>query len=390
MKPDKNILFIVHNYNSFQKDQIEAVAEFFENVYVLVRYNPLFRLASLLPLPGSRKFKREYTIDVVNTPSNVKIVETPVWYLPVDFFYQRLGISHFQAVNKAIKTNKLHFDLIHAHFLWSSGYAGIRIKDLYKVPLVVTAHGYDVYTLPFKNEEWSNRINEVIKNTDVITTPSTSNLKTMQKLEGVHKVIVIPNGYTESLFTPKDSKECRKKLNIPPSSKVLVSVGNLEQIKGHEYLIDAVSKIQTRYNELKCYIIGSGSRERRLGEQISASNLMDKVFLIGAVKHNKLSDWLCAADLFVMPSLKESFGVAQLEALACGVPVVATRNGGSEEIITNKQYGILCSPKDGDKLSQAIFEALNIKWDRDTLISHAISFSHEKLKYKFRDIYSSL
>lgn len=383
----KNILFIVHNYNSFQKDQIESVSKYFENVYVLIRFNPIFRLAYFFSLGKLKKFSPSYSLDCYKKPANVILIVTPVWYLPIGIFYKNLGEPHFKAAQKAIVKNNIEFDLIHSHFLWSSGYAGAKLKEKYNVPLVLTGHGYDVYSLPHKNPSWREKISMVIKQADIITTPSESNLRVFKELGFDQKVKVIPNGYHKSLFYPLDMNTCRRRLGVPLKPNVIINVGNLEKVKGHIHLIHAVRKLTGTHPSILCFIVGDGSLKRALKREINRLNLGKNIFLLGAKKHKDLVEWINASNVFVMPSIKESFGVAQVEALACGNPVVATKNGGSEEIITNFSHGILCEPNDSTALSQAINTALNKNWDSSKIVDYASKFSWETLGGKFWEVY---
>ncbi|MGA9189446.1 MAG: glycosyltransferase, partial [Methanosarcina sp.] len=87
-------------------------------------------------------------IDLIDKPTNVNLYPTPTFYFPSNSQYKKLGETHYKYVDKLIKKNTLQFDLIHSHFTWSSGYVGAKLKEKYDVPFIVTAHGYDIYTLP--------------------------------------------------------------------------------------------------------------------------------------------------------------------------------------------------------------------------------------------------
>ncbi len=389
MTSKKRALFIVHNYNSFQKDQIESVAHWFEVVYVLVRYNPLFRLFYYLTLTKFGRFNPSYTVDLHGKPPNIIVILTPVWYIPIDFFYNRLSGWHLESVIRAINKYNIKFDIIHAHFLWSAGNVGSKLKELYKVPFVVTGHGYDVYTLPFKNKFWRDKITGAVKSADAITTPSKSNLNQLHDIGLSDRVSVIPNGYNKHLFYQKDKTDCRTLLKLPQHKHIIISVGNIEYVKGHNYLVEAM-KIMEQGVDVLCFIIGSGSQTASLRQQIKALNLEKKVILLGAIKHEQIVNWMNAADLLVVPSVKESFGVVQVEALACGLPVIATKNGGSEEIITEPSHGLLCEVKNSALLAQTIKDGLNRKWIQEDIMRYSLNFSWEILGRKFINIYQNL
>jgi glycosyltransferase involved in cell wall biosynthesis len=107
--------------------------------------------------------------------------------------------------------------------------------------------------------------------------------------------------------------------------------------------------------------------------------LKDYIELVGGKPHDEIPIWMNACDLFVLPSLRESFGVVQIEAMACGKPVVATYNGGSEEIITSEDYGFLCEPANPKALAEKILTALDKEWDREKILEYAERFTWDNI-----------
>ena len=97
-----------------------------------------------------------------------------------------------------------------------------------------------------------------------------------------------------------------------------------------------------------------------------------------------------ACDLFVLPSLSESFGVVQVEAMACGKPVVATRNGGSEEVITSDDYGLLVEPGDPDDLAEKILVGLDREWDREVILAYAERYTWENVAKEIVGVYEQV
>ena len=230
---NKNILEICHTYDFFQRDPTESLSPKFNNIYVLVRVNPLTELTAILPSNKFSKFREKYKIKPSENRNNIQILPTYVYYLPGNYFYKYVGGSHYKLVKKIISKNNLSFDLIHAHFTWSSGYVGARLKEEYDVPFIVTAHGYDIYSLPFKDKEWRRKIEYVLNSADHIITVSQSNLECINKLDVSTPVTVIPNGFRSDLFYPRGTMECRNILNLPLDKKIILTVGNLEPVKGH-------------------------------------------------------------------------------------------------------------------------------------------------------------
>jgi len=224
---NKRILFITQSYNSFVKEQIDNVAKHFLEVNVLVRYNPLAEISRVLPIHYLVPFRKKTILDYRNKPENVNIIITPVIYAPTAFFYKIIGKIHLRVVLKKIKKLKIKFDMIHSHFIWTSGYVGSMLKEKFHVPLVVTGHGFDVYSFPFKNEFLKRNTIAILEKSDEIITVSNSNKQYLRTLGIKKKINVIPNGYSKDLFYPMDKKATREEKKLSPNDKIIVSIGYL-------------------------------------------------------------------------------------------------------------------------------------------------------------------
>lgn len=385
-----NLAVICHSYNNFQKDQIDILAPRVSSVNVFVRVNPFSELGKYLAIPQIERFSSAYKIDRTGIPENVQVDPTPIWYVPTDRDYKRLGKRHYACVKSLLQERGTKFNLIHAHFTWSAGYVGARLKEEYGVPFVVTGHGYDIYSLPFKDNEWRKKIEYVLNTADHIITVSKSNLACIKKLDVSTPVTVIPNGFRSDLFYPRDSSECRRVLNLPLNKKIILTVGNLEPVKGHTHLVEAVQKIVRKRKDILCVIVGAGKLRNTLERQIRSLGLDDHIIFTGGKPHNEIPLWMNACDLFVLPSLRESFGVVQIEAMACGKPLVATRNGGSEEVIISDKHGLLVEPADPDDLAEKILVALEREWDREAIVAYAERFTWKRIAEEIVEVYKKV
>lgn len=370
--------------SSFVKSQVDCLKEYVEHIYVvaLTPFVPRFmsRLQFMNPRWRRDAFARNYEYD------NVSVYFARYLSLPFEFSWGWRGDAALKAVEKILKKKNINFDLIHAHFTYPSGYVGKKMKNKFKVPLIITGHGYDIYDLPFKNLQWNMTIHDILTASDLIITPSRSNCKMIAKL-GIpnKKICVMPNGYNSNLFIKRSTTDARKKLNMPEDKRIILNVGHLEIAKGHEYLIRAVEKIS--HEDVVCLIVGSGGLERKINHMIYSLNLDKYVKLLGARSHSEIPLWMNACDVFVLPSISESFGIVQIEAMACGKPVVATRNGGSEEIVINDRLGILVEPRDPEALAQAILQALKREWDYEYIREYAQQFTWERIAERIVEVY---
>ncbi|HEC91664.1 MAG TPA: glycosyltransferase family 4 protein, partial [Candidatus Atribacteria bacterium] len=178
--PSKTLSFY---RGTFVKDQLSYTKDYFKEVTVI---SPVPRS---LGLKEDDKYCRDYSYE------NVKVYFPRFSHLPIAYFRNRLGDNYFKAINRLIKKKKIRFDLIHAHFAWPSGYAEAKLKEKYRTPLVTTAHGYDIYDLPFRNELLRKKIEYALNSADCIITVSNSNLKYINKLNIKTPVRIIPNGF---------------------------------------------------------------------------------------------------------------------------------------------------------------------------------------------------
>ena len=383
-----NLLVVCHRYRSFQKDPIDLVSQYFNNVYVLVRFNKFADVSKYIHIPALQPFISSSKIDCTNKPSNLEVYKTSIFNFPFDSQYKLLGEKHLKMVEELIHKKNIKFDLIHSHFTWSSGYVGAKLKEKYGVPFVVTAHGYDVYYLPFKDDEWRSKIEYVLNSADAIITVSNSNLECIKKLDVKTPVTVLPNGYRGDLFHPDDIFKCRKSLGLPIDKKIILSVGNLEEVKGHKFLVEAMDYVVRVKNDTVCFIVGVGKLERQLNKQIKLAGLEDQVKLIGGKPHKEIPLWMNACDVFVLPSLNEGNPTVMFECLGCGKPFIGTRVGGIPEIITSENYGFLCDPAKSVDLADNILLALTTEWDKGKIKEYAKQFTWENISQEILKVYS--
>ncbi len=388
------LLVIAPHYNTFVKGSVEAVARKLDGVDVLVHHNRFTSLARLIPLGGffdyARRFTKDKLLNLEGKPENVRVYFISKFYFPPSSKNMRVGDIFAREMLKTVRREGLRPDVIHTHFTWPPGYIGARMKSQLRAKLVVTGHGYDVYDLPFRGEQWMGKIRWALSQADAVTTVSKSNLEILVNRLGVDRkrTHLIPNGVS-SIFRPMDKEEVRRRLGIPLDAKVVLSVGSLIEVKGHTYLVKAMKKVREKENTI-CYIVGEGHLKESLRREIEELGLGGIVELIGPRPHSEIPLWMNAADIFVLPSLREGTPTVMLEALACGLPFIGTRVGGIPDVITSNEYGILVEPADERSLAEAILQALNREWDREKIVRYAEQFSWERIADKLISLYESL
>jgi len=386
--PEKNnLLAITPAYNYFVKDQIESISGNFNSIDVFVYHNPITEISNYLPIHELSLFTKKSLIEYSGKPENVSVSSVPAFFIPIDRQYSHLGEKHYRKILNIIDQKKLQHDLIHSHFLWTSGYVGARLKERLQIPLIVSGYGYDLYDLPFKSPAWRERIRGILNDSDCIITVSKSLAECVRRLDVKSPVEILPTGYDGKRFYPRDRVACRRRLGLPLNRKIILSIGSLVKVKGHMSLIHAMGELENRSKETLCIILGEGNLRNELQKEIKRCGLEAAVWLVGRKPREELPLWINASDVFVLASLNEGNPTVMFEALGCGIPFVSTNVGGVSEIITSNEYGLICQNNDGRDLCDKIFEALNRKWSRDAILSHALHYEWNKQRENLLEIY---
>ncbi|MCD6445266.1 glycosyltransferase family 4 protein [Candidatus Bathyarchaeota archaeon] len=389
------VLVLAPHYHTFIKGSIEAISRYVDGVTVLVHHNHLAEMSKYLPFSYFRyvrKFSKKNLVDFRGKPPNARVDVISTLYFQPDGKNMGLGDKLTELFCKYLMKNNIEFDLIHAHFTWPSGYAGARLSKKFGAPLIITAHGYDVYSLPFKNNAWFERIKFSLDSSDHVITVSRSNCEILVNKLRIQedKISIIPNGFDSNKFKPIDKISARKTLDLPLNKKIILNVANLVPIKGHRYLIEAMKNIIKVRDDAMLIIVGDGSLKKELENQIKKLGLDGYIKLVGAKPHDKIPLWMNAADLFVLPSLSEGNPTVMFEALGVGLPFIGTAVGGVPEIITSKDYGLLCPPADPECLAEKILIALEKDWDREKIRKYAELFTWENIAKQVVEIYERI
>jgi glycosyltransferase involved in cell wall biosynthesis len=168
------------------------------------------------------------------------------------------------------------------------------------------------------------------------------------------RITVVPNGVDLSCFNSEtDALLMRKELGIG-DEPLVVTVSRLIKRKSPELLVSAFAKVLRVVPDAKLVIAGSGREKDKLSRQIKSLNITNSVFMVGGLTREKVAQLMAAADVFVLPSKMESFGLSLLEASAAGVPVVCSNAGGVPEVFQDGFNALLYPPGDADAMAKAI------------------------------------
>ncbi|MFZ1719961.1 MAG: glycosyltransferase [Candidatus Moraniibacteriota bacterium] len=233
---------------------------------------------------------------------------------------------------------KERFDVIHAFFSVPCGFMAWRLSKWYGIPYIVSLRGADV---PGYSERFTGLylfLRPIIRNiwrhaTRVIANSSGLRLLALQTNTG-QRIDMIPNGIDTTEFKPDATREVDGIFRI-------LCVSRITPRKGIRYLIEGFDLLKKRDpSKMELWIIGEGDELPELRKLVSSLGLQKSVKFFGRVAHEKLSVFYGLADVFVLPSLNEGMSNTMLEALASGLPIIATVTGGTEELVTDGENGL--------------------------------------------------
>jgi glycosyltransferase involved in cell wall biosynthesis len=303
------------------------------------------------------------------------------------------------------KPIKHDVDITHVHFDIPPGpLAGLRYAKRRDVPLIVTYHGDWVESfggfirrasLVFHNKYL---VDKVLSYADVIISPSEYYIEESSFLGKYRdRIVAIPNGINIAEFDICYSKEeCRKKLGIPLDKKIVLYFGYLSPYKGPDVLIRAMSRIVRNVPNVELIFAGKGVMNDELEMLSKRLGVEKNVEFAGFVEDSLKVFYYKAADVFCLPSMMgtECYPLTILEAMACAVPIVASKIGGIPDAVKDEENGLLVSPSDSGALADAIIYLLENEDVREKMgkkgKKKVESYSWERIAAETEKVYKVL
>ena len=284
-------------------------------------------------------------------------------------------------------------DIVHVQWPIPNGLGALFLKKLYGIPYINTIHGEEVYLS--KRYHTVFALKWIVNNAKKTITNSSATKDSCLEagLKG-DNIQVIPFGVDTNFFKP---------LKLLKNENVfqILSVGYLIERKGFEYLIRGTKEVLKKYDNVKLKIIGSGPLEGKLKNIINELELENEVEIIKNVSDEELLHLYNSSDLFVLPSIidsegnTEGLGVVLLEAMACGIPVIASNVGGITDIIINNETGLLINQKDSQDIARKIIFTIENKPEMKKIVKNGLNtvelnFSWERVVESYQDCYKSV
>jgi N-acetyl-alpha-D-glucosaminyl L-malate synthase BshA len=274
---------------------------------------------------------------------------------------------------------KKRYDILNTHFAIPSGPTGVALSRLFNTPLVLTIIGGDIYDPTKKLSPSNNRLLHTVvrcvldSSSEIIAISQDIQRRARELYHCQKEIQVIHYGLSPVKFESKS----RAQLGIPEENVVLISIGRLIRRKALDVLLLAVSKLEDQ--KFRLLIIGEGPEEphlRVLAERLGLSSLVD---FLGAVWGERKFQYLAASDIFVLPSVHEGFGLVFLEAMYCGLPVIASSSGGQTDFLREGETGFLIPVGDVDALAERI-----LRLARDRALRQRISEFNQQHAERFQ------
>lgn len=298
------------------------------------------------------------------------------------FHYQPYELALSSKLVTVIKKHQV--DVLHVHYAIPHAYAGYMTQQMLKeegisIPMMTTLHGTDI-TLVGSHNFYKPAVNFSINKSDIVTSVSESLKKDTLEIFSIKgQIEVVPN-FIDFSGVKEGFDDCKRHLMASPDERILIHISNLRPVKRVQDVIKIFHGVQKKI-KAKLIIIGDGPDREMASKVAHELEVRDKIIFLG--KSNEIERILCFSDLFLLPSEKESFGLAALEAMAYQVPVISSNTGGLPEVNIDGVSGYLCEVGDTDKM---IEKAIYILEDNDRLESFKKLAKQTALKFDINEV----
>ena len=255
----------------------------------------------------------------------------------------------------------LELDVVHVHHPFLLGLTGRRLARRQRCPLVFTYHTrYEKYAHyvplpPRLVRSLAVRLAcRFADSADLIVAPSEHVADTLRRRGVAAPVAVIPTGVDLELFSPASRERARHRLGLPPDGLICLYTGRLDREKSLERVLDAFESVAAAVSTATLHLVGKGSHSQALERRAAAGRARPRIVFHGGLVREALPDYYRAADLFLFASETETQGLVLAEAHACGLPAVAVRASGVDEVVTDGETGILTKADTGEMADAAI------------------------------------
>lgn len=301
-----------------------------------------------------------------------------------------MAVSSYLTVKTLVQRHYLN--IIDVHFGYPDGVAGTLLGRWLGLPVVLTLRGKEERQARTSVARPLRRA--VLRADRLITVSDALRQVALEFGADPARITVVGNGIDVARFRPLSRAGSRKELGLPDDAEVLISIGTLVERKGFHRVIDVLPRLLERHPRLCYLVVGGpgpeGDNSALLRAKVAQFGLEKRVRFLGPLSADALSLPLSASDVFVLASSYEGWANVLLEAMACGLPSVATDVGGNSQVVSTPELGRIVPLGDADALAAGIDEALTSKWDRASIRAHAVSNSWDVRIPLLAELFGSL
>ena len=278
---------------------------------------------------------------------------------------------------------KFRPDVVHSLWVFPQGLMCAIAKKFCKFPLVINAIGTEAYLA--KKMKMGSMIKFAANTADAVTATSSATANAVKSCGYGKDIQIIFNGADDALFNPGNfGAEIIKEHNLQ-NKKILLCIGRFNEMKGQRYLIEAMPEVLKKFPETSLLLIGEGPLKEELQKYVQSQNLQNNIIFLGNKAHEELAKYYAACDIFIIPSIVDSHGVAEggqglvtKEAMLTGKCVIGANTGGIPDLVINNETGLLVEQKSPAQLSEAIIKLLS----DDALRARLSEAGHKMAKEK--------
>lgn len=322
-----------------------------------------------------------------------------------NIFVHEVGIASYPlfkyppyALSLATKLVELveehHIELIHAHYAVphaTSAYLAKQILNSSEIKTITTLHGTDI-TLVGSDASFHRIVKFAIEKSDGVT--AVSNYLKQRTIEefGIKREIRTIYNFVDAARTSQDNNVCNKKTFAPNGEKILMHASNFRPVKRVGDVVRIFEKVRNKIPS-KLILIGDGPERLFIQQLVKDLKLIDDVFFLG--EQDYIEPLFFCADLFLLPSEQESFGLTALEAMACSVPVIGTKTGGLPEVINHGETGYLFPIGDISNMAEEAIQLLSNTENHETFRKKArkratLYFNAEQIITQYENFYREI
>lgn len=249
---------------------------------------------------------------------------------------------------------KHRYDVINTHFAVPSGPVGYLLGKIFRIPNVLSLHGGDIYDpskkmSPHESFFFKRVVRFILNKADrIVAQSSNTRNNAITYYNPINDIDIVPLAF----HPPAIPKVTRRDLGIDKKAFVLITIGRLIKRKALDVLIKAVARVKDE--RVRLYIMGDGPEREYLNSIVKESGAGTRVTFLGFVSEEDKFKYISVADLFMLTSLHEGFGIVFMESMFFGLPVVSTNNGGMVDFLTNEENALLIEVGDVDGCARAV------------------------------------